>query len=577
MTLLPLTGSRFRPLVLGPGGLFSSDLFWWVICALCAAVLAWSGRYEMNSDGLSYLDMASNAVHNGPRHLVNGYWSPLYPAAIALAMFVLRPSPELEAPVLHLVNFLIFLLVLACFAFFLRRWREYSWTLGGTADESAEYFTPLAYCIFLWLIVDFQTLSTVTPDLAVAGFVFLAAGMSCRIKCPGTRLVHYSTLGAILGAAYYAKTSMLPIGLILLGLLYVWPPSASIIRKRILLAGTMLIVAAAPLVLLVSAHVGHIAISESGRLNYIWHITGLPTWAGWVGDSGTGIPEHPPRTLSRHPLTLEFAFPVDGTYPLWYDPSYWYAGAKARFDLARQIAALIIAFKKYWASLSDMSGLAFGASLLWFVPHRGRKRLELRLDWAVAWPLAVFALYASVRVEDRYVGGFWILLWLGLYRFLLPPARVAIRNIVLAILFVSLCIPVGIKVAGAIHQVLVDAKQPRPPEDLVIAKALRDVGVVPGDRIAIIGYTFDCYYVRYAGAHVVAQVFDDDQFWKLSESGRAQITHLFALLGVKTVVARHPPLGNLREGWQDVIAEGPRRIRILPLNSPPGTSLPISR
>ncbi len=32
------------------------------------------------------------------------------------------------------------------------------------------------------------------------------------------------------------------------------------------------------------------------------------------------------------PELLEFAEPVSGTFPLWYDPAYWYAGVKAKFD-----------------------------------------------------------------------------------------------------------------------------------------------------------------------------------------------------------------------------------------------------
>lgn len=40
----------------------------------------------MNPDGLSYLDMASEAVIGGPSKLVNTYWSPGYSAFIGMGL-----------------------------------------------------------------------------------------------------------------------------------------------------------------------------------------------------------------------------------------------------------------------------------------------------------------------------------------------------------------------------------------------------------------------------------------------------------------------------------------------------------
>src|ERR1039458_10094234 len=70
-----------------------SVYFWWALCLFCAGVHGWANRHSMNPDGLSYLDMASRSLRDGPQNLVNGYWSPLYPALIGLGLFVLRPSP----------------------------------------------------------------------------------------------------------------------------------------------------------------------------------------------------------------------------------------------------------------------------------------------------------------------------------------------------------------------------------------------------------------------------------------------------------------------------------------------------
>jgi len=90
--------------------LFTSIQFWFAVSAFGAGFLAWDSRHFMGlagPDGLSYPDMASEALHSGPQNLVNLYW-PLYPCLIALLLFLFRPSPSLEIPLLHLLNWLIF-------------------------------------------------------------------------------------------------------------------------------------------------------------------------------------------------------------------------------------------------------------------------------------------------------------------------------------------------------------------------------------------------------------------------------------------------------------------------------------
>src|SRR5208282_1563795 len=77
---------------------------WWGLCACFAAILTWSARHSMNPDGLSYLDLASEALAGGPSKLLNSYWSPGYPALIGIAMLVFRPSADQEFALIHFVN-----------------------------------------------------------------------------------------------------------------------------------------------------------------------------------------------------------------------------------------------------------------------------------------------------------------------------------------------------------------------------------------------------------------------------------------------------------------------------------------
>ena len=60
-------------------------------------------------DGTSYLDMATGALRNSPAVLLkNAYWSPAYPAILALTMAVVRPEPATELHVVYILNWLIF-------------------------------------------------------------------------------------------------------------------------------------------------------------------------------------------------------------------------------------------------------------------------------------------------------------------------------------------------------------------------------------------------------------------------------------------------------------------------------------
>src|SRR5580704_9147365 len=84
---------------------FGSVPFWWAICLGCAGILALSERHYMNPDGLSYLDLGSEALRSGPSALVNGLWSPGYPALLSLALALFHPTPRQEFPLVQFVNF----------------------------------------------------------------------------------------------------------------------------------------------------------------------------------------------------------------------------------------------------------------------------------------------------------------------------------------------------------------------------------------------------------------------------------------------------------------------------------------
>ena len=443
-TAHPQSASRVPQLATRVADLLLSLRFWSIACVLWAGCSAWATRHQANPDGLSYLDMASEALTGGPARLVNGYWSPLYPAVISVFLRVFRPAPSDEFPLIHLANFAVFLLVLACFSFFVRSWLAPEPAFGRFIGRKEKvHLAALAFFLFLWTSIHLTGVDIVSPDLAVSGIVFLAAGIGCRMCIERSHWARYAALGLVLGLGYYVKAAMFPLGLALLAIFLLRPPSRNVRRTGVLLSALVFVAMSAPLAGLMSARARRPTIGESGRLNYLWYANGFPIFAGWTGGSATaqGVPEHPLRRVFEKPVVLEFVSPVAGTYPLWYDPSYWHAGAKTRFDFRRQAAALLDTVRVYKDILAEMSMLLAGAIVLGFLalqravapaPDRGWL-------WLFAWPLAAYTMYALVHVERRFLGSFCVLFWLATYSILLARVRTWVRDLVLAMV---LCVAV---------------------------------------------------------------------------------------------------------------------------------------
>ena len=77
----------------------------------------------------------------------------------------------LEFPLVHCLNFVIYLLSLASFLFFLNA------VLRMMAPGTRVGVVLIACSSFLYCTLDFTTLAYVTPDLLVSVFAFAAAGV----------------------------------------------------------------------------------------------------------------------------------------------------------------------------------------------------------------------------------------------------------------------------------------------------------------------------------------------------------------------------------------------------------------
>jgi multisubunit Na+/H+ antiporter MnhB subunit len=543
---------------------FARVSVWWAFGLVWAGASVWFGRFSMGPDALSYLDLGSTAARTGPGALLNGQWSPGYPALIAAALTLFHPSPGQEVPLLHFLNFPIFVFAFAAFMFFFQNWLR----AIDSIHDANKRLTPFAFLIFLWFAIEIITVKMLSPDLAVAGFVFLAAGMVLYLARPGSTWKAYAGLGLILGLGYYVKAPLLPLGLALIAILLVWPPSAYVSRKKLLLAALVLLIAAAPLAALLSRQAGRFTVGESGRLNYLWHVNRIQQYVGWTGDSGDryGAPIHPIHRLMEKPLTLEFAAPIGGTYPLWYDPAYWYAGAIPRLDWRQQLATLLNNLRGYFLLALWMSGFIAGAAALRILAlRRGREPAARETPaasspagrerrWLLAWPLAACLIYWLLYVDFRYVGAFLAVFWLAVYTPLVLRVSARAGTAVLACLLVAHAVPA----MGRMAWNIVHAQT---PDYATVGSALEAAGLHQGDRLAVVGGGLCAYYARYTRTRVVAQIQDESAFWRLDASGLHEVAARLASAGVKALVAFDRPAGP--GVWRDVYVPDGHRYGIM--------------
>ena len=77
----------------------------------------WLGRYAMDPDGISYLDVGRSFFRHDWANAINAWWSPLYPWTLGFVVGIVNPSPRWEFPVAQLVNYGVFVLALLAFRF----------------------------------------------------------------------------------------------------------------------------------------------------------------------------------------------------------------------------------------------------------------------------------------------------------------------------------------------------------------------------------------------------------------------------------------------------------------------------
>ncbi|HKY96344.1 MAG TPA: hypothetical protein VJL35_00690, partial [Gemmatimonadaceae bacterium] len=489
----------------------------WIVSTLLAAILVWSGRFVVNPDGISYLDLSDDIRAGRFMNAVNLHWSPGYPYLLACWLSPLSPGSPLESTGVHILNGILFLGALAAFELFLKE-------LEKSQGNNKRLAVPLntawgrfaAYTIFLWCALVLITIRTITPDMLVALFGFIAAGLFVRIRSDRAGTGSFVAFGVMLGLAALSKSFMFPVAIVMIAL--------SAIRRRPytrhLLALAAFVIVTAPHVAALSHKSGRLTIGESGRLVYLLKVNGIPKLR-------EGIVYFPTDKANR-------------TYPAWDDPTILYKGMSPDINATDQAAAL----KRNLVILAGFALKVLGPLLI-VVAFKDRK-VQMRNRALAATAAAVMVVYLLLHTETR-LDGFWVALLIVsvLAGVTLDPREMKFkigRGFVHVITIVS--------VISFVTFVLDQAGSSRPDRGLAgrntqatVAREIERMGITRGSRIALVGDESDIYWARLAGVQIAAQIplRAAKSYEALPEPARNQVHEQFRAVGARAVVASWTP------------------------------------
>jgi hypothetical protein len=538
-------------------------IFFWCVILVLGLLQVWAHRNDVSPDSISYIEIAWATARGGLHQVVNAYWSPLYPFLLSLVFRCFHPAVQWEFTAAHLLNFGLYVASLASFELFLKELILQRQT-AGKSPETSLLVSPRTmwiwgYVFFLWASYFWLGTTWVTPDLCVAALVYLASALLFRIWRGRGNWLLFAGFGALLGLGYLAKAAMFPLSFVFLFSAFCLGRLAGASFRaaalRTLLATAVFASFALPLVLALSTMKGRPTFGDSGSIAYTEYIDRAAKTVHWQGEpSGAGIPAHPTRKIFSDPAVYEFASPIQGSYPPWYDPSYWYEGVRPHFQLKWQLWALFRAANLYLKIFSKSGALwvVFVAALV-----VGKRALAWGSSSSGAWlvilpSVAALAMYSLVLVEFRYIAPFALilLLWMMARVRIVTGAEPQLLKRFQLVVILAPALAAGWGVARDLYDVI----RNKPYEPWVVAQQLHARGIPAGTDVGYVGTGLDAYWAHLAGARIIVEVPDIEQprFIAADAARRQQVLALFASVGARAVVTRNAAAANPADGWRPI-------------------------
>jgi 4-amino-4-deoxy-L-arabinose transferase-like glycosyltransferase len=565
----------------------------WLVAVALGFLQAWGRRHYsadgvayMGADGISYLDIGDAYWRGDWAAAVNAMWSPFYSWLTGLALRLFQPSPYNEFTVIQLLNFTLYLVSLASFVFFLRelkRFRDMRMSNDGVDRDGGHErnFETLpewawlifAYAIFVWTSLSMNRVARTSPDVLVSALVFNASALLLRIRTRRAGWLTFALFGLTLGLGYLSKTFMFPLAFVFLASSLFATGNLRRAAPRVALALVVFLAVAAPFIVALSRAKGRPTIGDTARLNYAWHVNGAQIFIHWQGEPGAphGTPAHPTRKLLDSPAVYEFASPVAGTYPPWYDPTYWHEGLTARVSLTRQLktvarnALLAYQFLFYRFFPAAVAACLF---ILFYVSRRTPRELARDASgylFLLAPALVASGFYLLVHFEQRYFAPFVVVIGMSLFASVRLARSPDIGRLVAALVIFTLAmftLSVGYysarDLSSTIRDLLAPGRAARRDVQWQVADELRRMKIAPGDKVASIGNTMFHAWPRLARVRVVAEISrrtgdEVEKFWAGDAALKNRVMETFAGTGAKVVVAEGiPPWAAGTEGWQRI-------------------------
>ncbi len=470
-----------------PAPLIGLRAMFWIGGITLAAAQAWTFRYYVSADAISYLDMSDGVMPGSDWHrLINGVWSPLYPLLLGIFRRTFNISAAKEIAAGHLLNLGVFIFAFVCFEFLLRnvlRKVEHRRSFPAWAVLS------IGYSLFLWASIGKITLTSLRADMLMSGFVYLATGILLSMQRAPAQGRNYCRLGLVLGIGVLAKGPILPLGIFIIAATLLAVQNWSSAFK--MAAASLLIFLSVGGFYFVPLSVtrGYFTFGESAAFNYLAYINrARPMWYMQDPGSASGHFLHSPEKIYPAPSAYAFAHSSLVTHPLRFDPSDLIAGVRPRFVLRDQVRGCIASARRLFGLLAGLSPAVLLAFALAVVSW---KRRLLIASLKTAWPvwlvgLAGCAMYVPMHVEPRYVGASLALFWLGLILSFDVPGTVRPRIVFASTIFVVAALTFPLIVGGGmryfessrIHNADADA-----------AAELARLGIKPGDKVGRISPT----------------------------------------------------------------------------------------
>jgi len=371
----------------------------------------------------------------------------------------------------------------------------------------------------------------------------------------------FALLGLSLGIGYWTKAIMFPLGFVTLFVAWVWGRSSSAWTRGVALATLVFVCLSAPLVLAISRQKGRFTFGDSGKINYAWFVSPRTPPRNWQGEEpGSGPPLHPTRRILKSPPVFEFDGPVVGTYPPWTDPSYWNEGLHQHFELKSQLRVLARTVPmELHVLLRKRPELVFGVVLLallalptWLA--------GIRDLWPfVLLPIAGMSLYLPLVENDRYLGGFVLVLFLAILRAVRTPQNIGpvVRLVVLTMACLMFLSTIEHTIRILTRQFAEGQGPNSTLQDEIAARYLRGKkGTLSYTKVAIISDGTDAYWARLGKLRIVAEIMGgrgEAEFLDSPEEVRKSVYQAFRETGAKLIVMSLESCQTFKvEGWESI-------------------------